>query len=319
VGGRSGLGGTWGCIEREIGRRSRIKIKIKIEIRIGIGSGSRRGGRGRTWGLVEGGEVGGAKVADFAAEVEVDADEFVAVDPGEVAFGNGGFDVGLDFGQAGQVLFARGEGLFVEGFEVNGAEGADVRGELAVPLDECALRDADVVGDAREAEAFGAEFGELIFNIVAMHGTSFRIVGAKDQTLHWLYWLYWLFLHREGRRGVAVHSPQSTVHSRQSTVHSPQSTVHGPQSTVHSPRSTLIAVPGCSRWLSPFDSSMPFSPSLHRSGCSARASRQQAVIRLADAPPPSAPSFPALACLPTGSLFLRGQAKKQARRWPGPN
>jgi hypothetical protein len=64
----------------------------------------------------------------------------------------GGFDVGLDFGQAGQVLLARVEGLFVEGLEVDGAQGADVRGELAVPLDEGALGDVDVGGDAREAK-----------------------------------------------------------------------------------------------------------------------------------------------------------------------
>jgi hypothetical protein len=127
------------------------------------------------------------------AEVEVDADEFVAVNPVEVAFGDGGFDIGLDFGQAGEVCLARGEGLFVEGFEVGGPEGAELGGELAVPVDQGALGDVDVGGDVREAEAFGAHFQELIFSFVCMHGADFRMVGAKDQTLHWLYWLYWLF------------------------------------------------------------------------------------------------------------------------------
>jgi hypothetical protein len=73
-------------------------------------------------------------------------------------------------------------GLLVEGFEVDGAEGADVLGELAVPVDEGALGDVEVGGDAREAEAFGAQFEELIFSVVAIHGTSFRMVwgeGAK--------------------------------------------------------------------------------------------------------------------------------------------
>ena len=112
------------------------------------------------------------------AEIEVDADEFVAVNPGEVAFGNGGLDVGLDFGKAGQVLLARGEGLFVEGFEVDGAQGANVRGELAVPLDEGALGHMDVGGDAREACAFGAEFEELVFGFVRMHGADFRMSGG---------------------------------------------------------------------------------------------------------------------------------------------
>jgi hypothetical protein len=62
----------------------------------------------------------------------------------------------------------------------------------------------DVGGNPREAEAFGAHFEELVFGFVRMHGTSFRIIGTKDQTLHWLYWLYWLFVCREGRleRGV---------------------------------------------------------------------------------------------------------------------
>jgi len=78
----------------------------------------------------------------------------------------------------------------VQGFEVDGAEGADVRGELAVPLDEGALGDVDAGGNAREAEALGVDFGELVFRVLSMHGTSFRMVGAKDQTLHWLYWLF---------------------------------------------------------------------------------------------------------------------------------
>ena len=169
----------WGFMEREI--RSRVRSR------------RREGGRVRIWGFVEWGEVGGADVADFMAEVEVDADEFVAVDPVEVAFGDGGFDVGLDFGEAGEVCFARGEGLFVEGFEVDGAEGADVRGELAVPIDEGALGDVDVGGDAREAAAFGTHFQELIFSFVCMHRASFRTVGERRQTFHWLYWLYWLF------------------------------------------------------------------------------------------------------------------------------
>jgi hypothetical protein len=46
------------------------------------------------------------------------------------AFADASFDLGLDFGQACQIILARGESLFVEGFEVDGAEGADVRGEL---------------------------------------------------------------------------------------------------------------------------------------------------------------------------------------------
>ena len=125
---------------------------------------------------MEGSEVGGAEVTDFVAEIQEDADEFVAVNPGEVAFGDGGFDVGLDFGQARQVFLARVQGLFVEGFEVDGAEGTNVRGELAVPLDEGAQGDMDVGGDAREAEAFGAHFEELVFSFVRMHGTSFLMV-----------------------------------------------------------------------------------------------------------------------------------------------
>jgi hypothetical protein len=102
------------------------------------------------------------------AEIEVDADEFVAVNPGEVAFGDGGFDVGLDFGQAGQVGFAGGEGLFVDG-----AEGADVRGELAAPIGEGALGDVEIGGDAREAEAPGTPFEELVFSFVRVHGPVF--------------------------------------------------------------------------------------------------------------------------------------------------
>jgi hypothetical protein len=160
------------------------------------------------------------------AEIQVDADEFVAVNPGEVAFGDGGFDVGLDFGQARQVFLARVQGLFVEGFEVDGAEGTNVRGELAVPLDEGAMGDVDVGGDAREAEAFGAEFGELIFNFIRMHVAIFAWVGAKDQTLHWLYWLYWLFFGKKRKLGKQKAEIRDGVHCPRSTVHGPQSTVH---------------------------------------------------------------------------------------------
>jgi hypothetical protein len=83
----------------------------------------------------------------------------------------------------------------------------------------------DVGGDAREAEAFGAQFEEMVFRIVRMHGTSFRIVGAKRQTLQWLYWLYWLFFHREcglvvpddGVASAGVRRPQESA-SRVSAV-----------------------------------------------------------------------------------------------------
>jgi hypothetical protein len=139
-----GAGGIWGFVGSGI--RSRIRSR------------GRKLGRGGIWGFIEGGKVGGAEVPDFVAEIEVDADEFVDVNPGEVAFGDGGFDVGLDFGQAGEVFLVRGEGLLVEGFEVDGAEGADVRGELAVPVDEGALGYVEIGGDAREAQALRAHF-----------------------------------------------------------------------------------------------------------------------------------------------------------------
>jgi hypothetical protein len=38
---------------------------------------------------------------------------------------------------------------------------------------------------------------------------------------------------------------------------------------------------------------------------------------LSHTPPPSAPSFAATACLPTGPLFLEGRVKKQTPRWSG--
>jgi hypothetical protein len=75
---------------------------------------------------------------------------------------------------------------------------------LAVPADEGALGDVDAGGDARKAEAFGAQFEELVFSIVRLHGTSFSIVRANGLTFHWLYWLYWLFFRRKSALAAAV-------------------------------------------------------------------------------------------------------------------
>jgi hypothetical protein len=55
----------------------------------------------------------------------------------------------------------RGEGSFVEGFEVDGAEGADVRGEQAVSVDEDELGGVGAGGDAHEALAWLIAIGSF--------------------------------------------------------------------------------------------------------------------------------------------------------------
>ncbi len=69
---------------------------------------------------------------------------------------------GLEF------LLAGGEDLFLEGFQFQGAEGADLVVVLAIPLDECARGDLESTGDAFDAPALAAEFDEP--------GSSFGVV-----------------------------------------------------------------------------------------------------------------------------------------------
>jgi len=96
---RLGRLGSWAGCPRHAGvgagRRGEGWESAECRVRSGVVVGIGVGIKIRIIGFVEGGEVGGAEVADFMAEVEIDADEFVAVNPGEVAFGDGGFDVGL--------------------------------------------------------------------------------------------------------------------------------------------------------------------------------------------------------------------------------
>ena len=75
-------------------------------------------------------------------------------------------------------------------------------------------------------------------------------------------------------------------------------------------------VPGCCR-----RSILQRLPRLHSIAPVAprRLPASKLISRLPRAPPPSAPSFPAIACRPTGSLFLRGQVKKRTPRWSGQN
>jgi hypothetical protein len=119
------------------------------------------GGRRRRFGLDEGfdGEV---DFVDFAAVAEIQAEDLAGAKPDEFSLGQDGEKLFLDVGQRGDIGLVAGEEAFMEGFEFGGAEGADVMAELAVPIDENALGDLEVPGDAGEAVALGAEFEESV-------------------------------------------------------------------------------------------------------------------------------------------------------------
>ena len=157
-----------------------------------------RGGLAAGGGLVEGGEVGGADRGDFTAELEVHAQELVGVDQDGLAREEGAFDVEEDFAQPLPLGQEGGEDFVVEGFEMHGAGGADVRVELAVPLDEGALGDVDVGGDVRQAEALGPKLDKLIFSFICMHRSRFSMAGGTGPNAPLALLALWVVCCRRG-------------------------------------------------------------------------------------------------------------------------
>jgi hypothetical protein len=62
------------------------------------------------------------------------------------------------------------EELFLEVFEFDFLEIVNASGELAVPTDKRGFIDTDLLRDAAQAQAHGAEFDEFVFGFGAMHG-----------------------------------------------------------------------------------------------------------------------------------------------------
>ena len=123
---------------------------------------------GGLFGLEEG--IGGeVDFVDFATVAEIEAEDLAGAKPDEFSFGQDGEELFLDAGQRGDIGLVAGEEAFMEGFEFGGTEGAEIVAELAVPIDEDAPGDLEVLGDAGKAVALGAEFEEVLFGLVVVH------------------------------------------------------------------------------------------------------------------------------------------------------
>jgi hypothetical protein len=72
--------------------------------------------------------------------------------------------------QAGQLLFSRGQELFLQELHLNGLERSDLGGALAIPIHEGPFRDVEFSGDMSQAPALGTQFNEFIFVLFSMHG-----------------------------------------------------------------------------------------------------------------------------------------------------
>jgi hypothetical protein len=103
------------------------------------------------------------------AEEDVEADDFLGAKPVELPIGEGGGDFFLYAGEEGDIGLAGREDALVEGFELDGAEVADLGFELVIPVDEGLFRHLEVIGDAGEADALSAELDKAVFGFVSVH------------------------------------------------------------------------------------------------------------------------------------------------------
>jgi len=111
-----------------------------------------------------------AEGADFAADEEGQAEKLVSCERLERPIGEFVVYFALISSEAGQLLLMRSEEFFVEGFEIESAERSDVGMALAVPVHESAFGDAELIGDAAQAETLSAQFNELLFGAAGVHG-----------------------------------------------------------------------------------------------------------------------------------------------------
>ncbi len=138
---------------------------------VGVGGGSRGGGRvGWRSRLRFGREVGfEADLADFSADEGGDIEQFAGALVLEVTQRERGFYFLQVLSEAGQLVFVASQDFFLQGFDFEGAEGAEFGVELAVPVNKGALGDADFGADVGEAPAFGAELEEAVLGVDGMH------------------------------------------------------------------------------------------------------------------------------------------------------
>ena len=78
--------------------------------------------------------------------------------------------VALVFGDEGLELFSlRAEEPFLNAFEFDLAKIFDLDAAFLLPPDQGAFGDVEFLGDAIKTPAFGAEFNELVFDVIGIH------------------------------------------------------------------------------------------------------------------------------------------------------
>ena len=117
----------------------------------------------------------GAEEDRAAFAVEAAAELFGhALEPGgrdrrQVALGQLSIEPTQLFGNGLEALLFRGEGVIHEILPLDGAQVLDKMLVLAAPEDEGAFGDAELVGDALEADTLGAQLDELLNRFLIFH------------------------------------------------------------------------------------------------------------------------------------------------------
>jgi len=117
-----------------------------------------------------------AEFADLGAKEARESEKVAGGLVIELALGEFAFDLLEMFGQAGKLMFVRGQELFLESFDLEGTEGAQFLKMLAIPIHEGALGDINGDGDAGEAPSLGPEFEETAFGIGRVHINCSRLL-----------------------------------------------------------------------------------------------------------------------------------------------
>jgi len=106
---------------------------------------------------------------NLLAQFGGDLEELLDGNGRDLAAGQFVLDIFLEAQQPVQIVLTRGGDFFEQEFPSGVAEGIDVVGEMAAPLDEGAFGDVEFGSDVAEASALGAEFNELFLFFFNIH------------------------------------------------------------------------------------------------------------------------------------------------------
>ena len=123
-----------------------------------------------------GAEEGGAALqVEAAPELFGHALEPGGGDGGQIALGQFGFEPAQLFRERLETFAFRGERAVHEVLPFDSPQVLDEMLVLAAPEDEGAFGDADLLGDAGEAHAFGAQLDKFLNGFLVFHFKPFRV------------------------------------------------------------------------------------------------------------------------------------------------